>query len=118
MEPRATPDTTPSAAASATPSATSRTTHRWVVDGIEEDVARIVEDEGRTIHVPASLLPTGVREGHVLDVAREDDGQHGVRLTIAIDAAATEAAQSRARASVARSAASSKKRDRGGDVAL
>ena len=71
-----------------TPRQTPRATHRWVVDGIEEEVARIVEDGVRTFHVPCSLLPDGVREGQVLAVVREDGDSGGVRLEITIDGAA------------------------------
>jgi len=92
--------------------------HRWIVDGIEEDIARIVEDGARTFHVPCSLLPDGVREGQVLTVVRTGDEGAGVRLEITIDAAATEAARSAAQADATRTIALIGRRDEGGDVIL
>ena len=97
------------------PSQMPRTTHRWIVDGIEEDVARIVEDGARTFHVPCSLLPDGVREGYVLAVVREDAGSAGVRLEITIDGAATDAARSVAQADTI---VLTGRRDEFGDVVL
>ena len=99
------------------PRQTPRTTHRWIVDGIEEDVARIVE-EGRTFHVPCSLLPVGVSEGQVLAVVREDGGSAGVRLEITIDGAATDAARSVAQADAANTIVLTGRRDEFGDVVL
>ena len=34
--------------------------HRWTVDGIEEDSARVEEDGARMITVPLYLLPSAV----------------------------------------------------------
>ena len=97
------------------PSQMPRTTRRWIVDGIEEDVARIVEDGARTFHVPCSLLPVGVSEGQVLAVVREDGGSAGVRLEIMIDVAATEAARSVAQSDTI---VLTGRRDEFGDVVL
>ena len=100
------------------PRQAGRVTHRWIVDGIEEEVARIVEDGARTFHVPCSLLPDGVREGYVLDVVREDGDAAGVRLEITIDRAATDAARSVAQATAAPTIMLTGRRDEGGDVVL
>jgi hypothetical protein len=95
-----------------------RTTHRWLVDKIEADVASIVGDGARRFHVPCSLLPDGVREGQVLDVVREESGSAGVSLAITIDAAATAAARSAAQADAAHMIVLTGRRDEGGDVVL
>jgi hypothetical protein len=95
-----------------------RTTHRWIVDGIEENVARIVEDGRRTIHVPGSLLPDGVREGQVLDVVREAGDRAVVRLEITIDDTATDATRVVAQAADAQTIVLTGRRDEGGDVVL
>ena len=97
-----------------TPSHEPRTTHRWIVDGIEEKIARIVEDRARTFHVPCSLLPDDVREGYVLTVARED-GDSAARIEITIDRAATDAARAVAQADTILLTG---RRDEGGDVVL
>ena len=52
---------------------------RATVDRIEEDVAVLVVD-GREVTRPLSALPTGVREGDVVDLA-----------SLTVDAEATEA---------------------------
>jgi hypothetical protein len=100
------------------PPQSHRTTHRWVVDGIEEDIARIVEDGGRTIHVPGWLLPDGVREGQVLAVVREAGDRAGVRLEITIDDSATDATRVVAQAADAHPIVLTGRRDEGGDVVL
>jgi hypothetical protein len=94
------------------------TTHRWLVDRIEDDVASIVGDGARRFRVPCSLLPDGVREGHVLDVVREESGSAGVRFAITIDAAATAAARSATQADAAHMIVLTGRRDEGGDVVL
>ena len=91
--------------------------HRWAVDGLEEDSARVEEDGGRMITVPRWLLPAGVREGQLLALTRTGTGDR-VTLTIAIDAAATKAALDRSAAQVETIAKASRKRDPGGDVSL
>jgi hypothetical protein len=90
---------------------------RWVIDSIEESMASIEVDGGRTITVPQSLLPANAREGHVLRVVREmaADGTRST-LSIDVDEAAT-------RAALAASAAQTKKgtrqaNDPGGDITL
>ncbi|HEU0013590.1 MAG TPA: DUF3006 domain-containing protein [Longimicrobium sp.] len=87
---------------------------RWVVDGIEEGVARVEDEAGRLLHLPAWLLPAAVREGDVLAVGREADPDGAVRLRIAIDRAATEQAMRRSREQVSRLAGG----DPGGDIVL
>ena len=93
--------------------------HVWMVDGIEEGMARIEEDGARTITVPAYLLPAGAREGHLLRLTRAGGiGKEPLTLTVAIDDEATAAALARSRATMEAAMAASKKRDPGGDVAL
>ncbi|HWK89874.1 MAG TPA: DUF3006 domain-containing protein [Longimicrobium sp.] len=87
---------------------------RWVVDGIEEGIARVEEEGGRLLHLSASLLPAGVREGDVLTVGRAADPDGSVRLHISIDRAATDAALARSREQVERLAGN----DPGGDIVL
>jgi hypothetical protein len=88
------------------------------VDGIEEEIARIVEDGTRTFHVPSSLLPDGVREGDMLALVREDGASGGVRLEITIDRAATDAARAVAQANAANTIVRTGRHDEGGDVVL
>jgi len=90
---------------------------RWVIDSIEESVASVEVDGGRTITVPQSLLPCGAKEGQVLRVVRDisNDGKRST-LTIEVDEAAT-------RDALAASAAQTKKgtrqaNDPGGDITL
>jgi hypothetical protein len=95
-----------------------RATHRWAVDGIEENTARIEEDGERMITVPRHLLPAGVREGQILSVSRGESRGGSVEITIAIDEDATREALERSKASVTQASIASSKRDPGGDVAL
>jgi hypothetical protein len=96
-----------------------REEHLWVVDAIEEGVARVEEDGDRLITVPRYLLPAGAKEGQVLRVARgATRGKSALTLTISIDDEATARAVAKSRASTAEAMALSRKRDRGGDVSL
>ena len=96
--------------------------HRWVVDGIEEGVARIEEDGVRMITVPVKALPSGAKEGDILRVRgkpRPSDGDNeSLEVTISVDQAATAAALARSRAATDATMAESKKRDPGGNVSL
>jgi hypothetical protein len=91
--------------------------HRWTIDSIEEDTARIEEDGARIIHIPSYLLPAGAREGQVLRITIKP-GKGRAALTIEIDEAATSAALAKSRAQTAAIMATSKRRDPGGDVSL
>ena len=94
-----------------------RSAHRWVIDAIEEGIARVEQDGGPVITVPAWVLPAGAREGQVLSVTRSaTDGTATITLTI--DTKATAAALADSSAMVEKMTKSSKKRDAGGDVAL
>lgn len=84
----------------------------WTVDSIEEGIAA-VEEGGRVVHVPAWLLPDGVREGDVVAVVREEEGGE-VTLTLRLDREATERALARSREQVERL----RSRDPGGDIVL
>ena len=94
-----------------------QTEHRWVVDGIEEGVARIEEDGGRILTVPAWLLPPDVKEGQLLRVTRTASPGTSI-LTIALDSAGTAAALAKSKATVEKATKESMKRDPGGDVTL
>lgn len=97
----------------------ARGAHRWVVDGIDEGMARIEEDGDRMITVPVHLLPAGVREGQVLRVVSAAGEQPGsLTITVTIDPKAAAAAMAKSKAATERAMAASKRRDRGGDVAL
>jgi len=89
--------------------------HRWVVDGIEEGIARIEEDGERVLTVTVSLLPAGVREGQVLKVVRTAGS---TRPTITVDETATTDAREKSRLKVEAIAKESKRRDPGGNVSL
>lgn len=96
---------------------TNSAQHRWVVDSIEESIASIEVDGDTMITVPQSLLPSGVRSGHVLSVRRDlsADGGRSV-LTIEIDEAATRKALAASAAQVRKGAR--QKNDPGGDIVL
>jgi len=93
--------------------------HRWAVDAIDEGMARIEEDGERMITVPLYLLPAGVREGQVFQLSSVPGEDRGVLVvTVAADEAATAESLAKSKATMARAMAQSRKRDRGGDVAL
>ena len=92
-------------------------TRRWVLDGLEEDSARVEEDGGRVINVPRWFLPAEAREGEVLRVTRTL-AAGSATVTISTDPEATSAALAASRAQVERIAAASRARDPGGDVSL
>ena len=96
--------------------------HRWVVDGIEEGVARIEEDGVRMISLPVGSLPPGVREGDVLEVTGKPTGSDGdsesFEVSIVVDPAARAKALARSKAATDATMAESRKRDPGGDVSL
>jgi DUF3006 family protein len=93
--------------------------HVWVIDALDEGVARVEEDGVRMIVVPRYLLPAGTREGQMLRVTREEGkSKESVTLTVALDAKATAKAMRRSKEITAATLTESKKRDRGGDVAL
>ena len=74
-----------------------RKEHSWAIDAIEESVARVDVDGQGQMHVPQWMLPRGVRKGDVLSVHHDVTSEKSV-LTIARDAAATEAASRASRA--------------------
>jgi hypothetical protein len=79
---------------------------RWVIDAIEEGVASIELPGGRMAHLPVSVLPTGAKQGQIL------------RVTIEVDQKATDRALEESAAQVKKGSDESRKRDRGGDIAL
>ena len=91
--------------------------HRWVIDAIEEGVARVEQDGGPMLTVPAWLLPAGATEGQLFSVSRTDSAA-GCTIAVTMDAAGTSAAIAASSVTVEKMTKSSKKRDAGGDVAL
>ena len=91
---------------------------RWIIDGIEDEVARLEVEGERTITLPRALLPAAARDGLVLRVRREPEGRDRVTITIEIDREATSAARRASKAQVAALDAESRKKDAGGDVNL
>jgi hypothetical protein len=93
--------------------------HVWAIDGIEEETARIEEDGERIITVPRYLLPADAREGQLLRVTRAGGrGKEPLTVTIEIDEEATSAGLVKSKATTTAAMDASRKRDRGGDVAL
>ena len=80
-------------------------------------MASIEVDGEKMMTLPQWILPSGVRQGHILAVhhSRPADGQRSV-LTIEIDEKATKATMRRSQAQVARFA--DQPNDPGGDIAL
>lgn len=46
----------------------------WIVDRIEGDLAVVEDEAGNTFDVPLGILPDDVKEGDVLQLAREPGG--------------------------------------------
>lgn len=87
--------------------------HSWAVDSIEEGTAAVEQDGVHMIHVPAWLLPDGVREGAVLSVSREG-ARDAVVITVRLDSEATERAFRRSREQLRGPTGN----DPGGDIVL
>ena len=87
--------------------------HRWTVDGLEEDSARVEEDGARIITIPRYLLPPDVREGEILLVERSDERGDSVRITVTVDEAATRDAMAKSKKQVTETMLASKKNDPG-----
>jgi hypothetical protein len=77
---------------------------RWVIDAIEDEAASVEIEGGKMITIPRGALPKGAKAGDV--------------ITLAIDHAATKQAVAESAAQVAKGRAASKRRDKGGDIAL
>lgn len=88
--------------------------HRWIVDALADDVARVEIDGERVVGVPRWLLPEEVREGDVLRVRQLRAGDRA-RLFIERDAEATRLARERSAEQVADIRVA---RDGGGDIVL
>jgi len=85
---------------------------RWIVESLGDETAAVEVDGGAVAHVPRWLLPADAHEGDVLAVTHAH-GHGRVTVTVAHDAAATQAALDDS-ARQMRDAPI----DRGGDVAL
>jgi DUF3006 family protein len=92
-------------------------THRWVIDEIEENAASIEVDGDEMITMPRWLLPDGARQGDVLAV-RHDRPTKGRRsaLTIEVDADATNQALAESAAQVKKG--TERRNDPGGNITL
>ena len=77
-----------------------------MIDLIEGSEASLEIEAGRTISVPASMLPAGAKRGDVL------------RVTIQVDPAATKKALEASAAQVKKGAEMSRRLDPGGDINL
>jgi hypothetical protein len=95
----------------------SESTHRWIIDAVEETAASIEVDGKTMVTMPRWLLPDGAREGDVLKV-RHDRPPKGQRsaLTIEVDAAATKQALAESAAQVKKG--TKRSNDPGGDITL
>lgn len=87
---------------------TRRAENHVVIDGVENDVARL-EWQGRLIDVPLAWLPKGVRDGDHLSVTAKDG-----TLSFRVDEATARRAQARNQAALNALNAS----DKGGDIDL
>ncbi|MDB4917466.1 MAG: hypothetical protein JWM95_5110 [Gemmatimonadetes bacterium] len=90
-----------------------RIEHRWAVESIEEDVARIEDDGKRMITVPLTVLPGTVTAGQVLKAVRT-----ATSFTVELDEAGTRDVLAKSRAVMDAAMTESKHRDIGGDVSL
>ena len=97
---------------------TERTEHRWAVESITEEVARVEEDGERMIAVARALLPVGVAEGQLLRVTRAPASEGAKVLSVAVDEAGTAQVMEKPKRKTDEIMASSLKIDRGGDIAL
>lgn len=61
----------------------------YIVDSIHAGVARLEDPDGRFFEVPATQLPRGARDGHVVTPVPADETDSG-SVRFAIDQAATE----------------------------
>jgi len=68
--------------------------HRWIVDAVDDEIARVEVDGGVVVTVPRWLLPAGVREGEVLRVTH-DRGRRRSTVGIERDPEATRQARAR-----------------------
>lgn len=88
--------------------------HRWLVDALAEEVARVEIDGERVVNVPRWLLPADAREGDVLRVRHLRAGDRA-RLFVERDAEATRQARERSAEQVAGIPVAG---DGGGDIVL
>jgi hypothetical protein len=85
----------------------------WQVDGIEENVARIIGAGDEVRHVPLRTLPAGTREGDIVDLVFDGDRIVSARA----NRAATEAARRRSAEQTQRPGPG-RAHDPGGDIVL
>jgi hypothetical protein len=92
-------------------------THRWVIDVVEENAVAIEVDGKNVITMPRWLLPDAAKQGDVLQV-RHDRPAKGQRsaLTIEVDAAATKKALAESAAQVQKG--TKRPNDPGGNITL
>jgi hypothetical protein len=87
---------------------------RWTVDRREGDLFVVEEETGRTLDIPAWLLPATTREGDVLELIELPADPDGRRWMIRRDPAASELAVEQAKEILRRL----ESRDPGGDISL
>ena len=93
------------------------TVHRWVIDAIEEGVARVEQEGGAMVSLPAWLLPAGATEGRVVTITRS--ATEGIAtLTITVDDGAAAKALASSSTMVDKMKKASKGHDAGGNVSL
>lgn len=73
------------------PRPTPEPARRWIVDRIEDRLAVVQTEDGTALDLPLWLLPSEVREGHVITIATTGSGTVQ-RVELRIDEAGTEAA--------------------------
>ncbi|MGH7620302.1 MAG: DUF3006 domain-containing protein [Gemmatimonadaceae bacterium] len=95
----------------------AESTHRWIIDTIEENAAAIEIDGKNVVTMPRWLLPDGARQGDVLRVShdRPTRGQRS-SLIIEIDRAATQKALADSAAQVQKGV--KRPNDPGGNITL
>ncbi len=62
-----------------------------VIDGFETDLARVELDDGRTLEIPRTWLPSNAQEGDWVTIESDGEGH----TTFTIDVRATRAARER-----------------------
>jgi Protein of unknown function (DUF3006) len=87
--------------------------HRWIIDAIEEQIARVEVDGNEVRQFPQWLLPAGARAGDVLAVSHRREEDRSI-LEIQLDPSARAELLERSRRQVENPAG----RDGGGRIVL
>ena len=86
----------------------------WVVDSVEDGIAKLEGPDGGFVHLPAAWLPADAGEGSWIRISLSNPRKGGRSITLRVDAAATERSSAEMEAQVKRLEA----RDPGGDLTL